>query len=416
MTYDYDANGNMTTRGTQTLIWDAANRLQYVDVGGVRIATYTYDAAGMRVKKEASGETTIYVGRYYEKNLTTGVETLYLYLGDQLVAYKVDTNLRYLHRDHLGSTAVVTDGNGDVIFERTYDAWGNVRTSSGTADTNRLYTGQRFDAATGLYYYNARYYDLTIGRFISPDGIVPDAGDPQVWNRYSYVQNNPLTFTDPSGRCPSVSNAGAIDWFPEDEDGNRNYDLYDCTIEDFFGWHHTWLESTWAVMAGNAGEIGRWNIQNIISRLRASWQWGLLRDFGLNPTPPGFGPGCFWTGRNDWSCPLPDPPAQQAPEPPQPSGGNATEQFYASLGSAATCAIPGGWAWRVSGLLGGGAGNVVSFGMLDQTDTLGAMTNLASTVARVASVAPGYGQGICLFASAPSVLVSGTRAVISWLD
>ena len=201
VTYDYDANGNMTTRGSQTLTWDAANRLQYVDVGGVRIATYTYDAAGMRIKKTENGETTVYVGRYYEKNLTTGVETLYLYLGEQLVAYEVDDNLRYLHRDHLGSTAVVTDVNGDVVFERTYDAWGNVRTASGTADTDRLYTGQRFDAATGLYYYNARYYDPTIGRFVSPDLLVPNAGDPQVWNRYAYVLNNPLRFTDPSGHC-----------------------------------------------------------------------------------------------------------------------------------------------------------------------------------------------------------------------
>ena len=71
-----------------------------------------------------------------------------------------------------------------------------------------VFTDQRFNAATGLYYYNARYgarpehsrRNPTLGRFISPDTIVPGVGDPQAWNRYAYVANNPLRFTDPSGR------------------------------------------------------------------------------------------------------------------------------------------------------------------------------------------------------------------------
>ena len=61
-----------------------------------------------------------------------------------------------------------------------------------------MFTGQRFDQ-TGLYFYNARYYDATIGRFISPDSIVPDPLNPQSLNRYSYCLNNPLRYVDPSG-------------------------------------------------------------------------------------------------------------------------------------------------------------------------------------------------------------------------
>ena len=99
--------------------------------------------------------------------------------------------MRYVHQDHLGSTSRtcpehverVTDDTGTAVYEASYDPWGNVRASTGTADTDRLYTGQRFDAATGLYYYNARYYDSTLARFISPDTIVPGVGDPQAWNR-----------------------------------------------------------------------------------------------------------------------------------------------------------------------------------------------------------------------------------------
>jgi RHS repeat-associated protein len=55
------------------------------------------------------------------------------------------------------------------------------------------------DEESGLYYYNARYYDPELGRFIQPDTMVPDAGDPQTLNRYSYVNNNPLKYADPSG-------------------------------------------------------------------------------------------------------------------------------------------------------------------------------------------------------------------------
>ena len=73
--------------------------------------------------------------------------------------------MRYVHQDHLGSTSRtcpepverVTDDTGAAVYEATYDPWGNISASTGTADTDRLYTGQRFDAATGLYYYNARY-------------------------------------------------------------------------------------------------------------------------------------------------------------------------------------------------------------------------------------------------------------------
>jgi RHS repeat-associated protein len=107
--------------------------------------------------------------------------------------------MRYLHQDHLGSTSVIT------------------------ADTDRLYTGQRFDAATGLYYYNARYYDPTLARFISPDTIVPGVGDPQAWNRYAYVLGNPLRYTDPSGHCEARSPNGNV---------LQTNNTWDCTFSE----------------------------------------------------------------------------------------------------------------------------------------------------------------------------------------
>jgi RHS repeat-associated protein len=81
-------------------------------------------------------------------------------------------------------------------------AFGVSRNSIGTSPTDKLFTGQRLDS-TGLYFYGARYYDPQIGRFISPDSIVPNPADPQSLNRYSYCLNNPLKYTDPTGHWPN---------------------------------------------------------------------------------------------------------------------------------------------------------------------------------------------------------------------
>ena len=79
-----------------------------------------------------------------------------------------------------------------------YYPYGYCRNSTGNLGTDKLFTGQRLDD-TGLYYYGARYYDPTIGRFISPDTLVQSPENPQSLNRYSYVFNNPLKYTDPNG-------------------------------------------------------------------------------------------------------------------------------------------------------------------------------------------------------------------------
>jgi RHS repeat-associated protein len=68
--------------------------------------------------------------------------------------------------------------------------------------TDRRFTGQQWEASLGLYDYRARFYDPTLGRFLQPDPIVPEPGNPQALNRYAYVYNNPLRYTDPSGHCP----------------------------------------------------------------------------------------------------------------------------------------------------------------------------------------------------------------------
>ncbi len=160
-------------------------------------STFVYDGDGTRGKKTEGGETVLYVNRYYQKNLTTGEETTHYYLGGRLVAMRQGTTLEYVHQDHLTGTSLVTESGGNQVGGIKYYPYGTTR--SGSVPTDRKFTGQRLDAGTGLYYYNARYYDAEIGRFVSADTIVPDPSNPQTLNRYSYTRGNPLKYTDPTG-------------------------------------------------------------------------------------------------------------------------------------------------------------------------------------------------------------------------
>jgi RHS repeat-associated protein len=191
----------MTTRGSQTLTWDVENRVMSVNGG----ASFVYDGDGKRIKKTENGETILYINRYYEKNLTTGNTTTSYYLGDRLVAQKTGDVLRYIHQDSLSSTSVMTTSTGDLDSSIKYLPFGATR--SGSVSTDKKFTGKRLDG-TGLYFYEARYYDPTIGRFTSPDTAAPDLMNPQSLNKYSYCFNNPLKYNDPTGHWPNWAKIG----------------------------------------------------------------------------------------------------------------------------------------------------------------------------------------------------------------
>ncbi|MEJ5311827.1 MAG: RHS repeat-associated core domain-containing protein [Anaerolineae bacterium] len=131
-------------------------------------------------------------------------------LGGQLAALRVISStgnvLYYLHGDHLGSVSLVTNQAQAVVSRQMYSPYGTVRWSQGAPPTDIGFTGQRADA-TGLMFYQARYYSAALGRFIQADTIVPSPANPQSLNRYSYVLNSPLRYTDPTGHywCPTGS-------------------------------------------------------------------------------------------------------------------------------------------------------------------------------------------------------------------
>ncbi len=102
-------------------------------------------------------------------------------------------------KDHLGSASVVTDSSGNVVGEQRYYPFGGTRWSTGSMYTDKLFTGQREMEGLGVYHYQTRFYSPTLGRFLSADTIIPGAANPQAFNRYSYVTNNPIRYNDPSG-------------------------------------------------------------------------------------------------------------------------------------------------------------------------------------------------------------------------
>ncbi|MBB5440874.1 RHS repeat-associated protein [Pedobacter sp. AK017] len=122
-------------------------------------------------------------------------------------ASSVVQNLYYLHRDYLGSIVMITDDSGTVMENRQFDAWGNVvKLTDGNGNslsafliTDRGFTGHEHLFGVGLIHMNGRLYDSKLHRFLSPDNYVQDPYNTQNFNRFGYVMNNPLKYTDPNG-------------------------------------------------------------------------------------------------------------------------------------------------------------------------------------------------------------------------
>jgi len=123
-------------------------------------------------------------------------------------AMRINSTLYYILKDHLGSASVVTDASGNIVGENRYYPFGETRAATGSILTDRLFTGQREMTGLGIYHYGARFYSPKLGRFLSPDSIVPGYANPQNLNRFSYTVNNPLRYTDPTGHMVDAGGGG----------------------------------------------------------------------------------------------------------------------------------------------------------------------------------------------------------------
>ena len=220
--YSYDGNGNISSRGSSTVTWYAHNR-PYVINNGAYAATFEYGPNGNYWKQTATfsngSETTRYIGGLmeivqgpsvtsYRHHINANGRTVAIYSRGSNGA----NNTIYPLNDHLGSTDAVTNSSGTVIVKESFAAFGvrrNGNTWAGApsgADmtvigdsTRRGYTDHTMLDNIGLIHMNGRVVDPFVGRFVSPDPFVDGELDTQGWNRYAYVQNNPLSRTDPSG-------------------------------------------------------------------------------------------------------------------------------------------------------------------------------------------------------------------------
>jgi RHS repeat-associated protein len=137
----------------------------------------------------------------YDKNVTGGTTTItkHFYADGLQVAKMVGTGVYYLHEDALGSTMLTVTSTLTVKFSSNYVPYGPNYAISGKEVF--MYTGKPYDAATGLYYFAARFYDPSLGRFITEDSYNGTKTDPLSMNRYSYAVENPIKYVDPTGHC-----------------------------------------------------------------------------------------------------------------------------------------------------------------------------------------------------------------------
>ena len=161
----------------------------------------------------------------------------------------------------LGSTALTTTASGVKTGDLLYKPWGETRYDNGTTPTTWRFTGQRENATIGLYFYNARYYDPVLGRFIQPDTIVPNPGNPASLNRYAYVMNNPLRYTDPTGHIEEDEVDEAVKLIQQLKE------LYGILVVIDFGWRPVISRSP-----GEPGQVwdkGAWELTDLDTVLQA---------------------------------------------------------------------------------------------------------------------------------------------------
>jgi len=181
------------------------NDIPIINIRRPFIMNVTYGPDGERWYSSLtnSGRTissTVYAGDY-EKVTENGVTREFYYLDGNTIIVKQDGEFKpYIaFTDNLGSILAVIDGEGNKVFEASYDAWGKQTVVLNTIGLKRGYTGHEMLNMFGLINMNGRLYDPDLGRFLSPDNYVQMPDNSQNFNRYSYCLNNPLKYNDPSG-------------------------------------------------------------------------------------------------------------------------------------------------------------------------------------------------------------------------
>jgi RHS repeat-associated protein len=226
--FSYDDNGNLLSGAGRSYTWTSYDRPASISLGtGASQATdsFLHGPEHQRIRQlRAKGnpavkQSTVYYAGAIEREVSVGGGTVtktYLpqnlgVVQDPQAGSATTTAVRTFHHDHLGSVIALSDEAANVVERLSYDAWGLRRNPDGSDDTgtppnqikdgidNKGYTGHEQLDDVRLVHMNGRVYDPVVGRFTSADPMVSDTSPSQGRNRYSYVLNNPLAFTDPTG-------------------------------------------------------------------------------------------------------------------------------------------------------------------------------------------------------------------------
>ncbi|UPY80932.1 polymorphic toxin type 10 domain-containing protein (plasmid) [Leptospira weilii] len=227
----YDANGNLTRQRdnardlTKRIQVDSQDRItQIQDGNGATLGSYWYDESGFRIRKSSlepknnqfANVEILYPNKFFglefieSENVITSVNNVYLN-GVRIAALNEVGALAYFLTDQVDSVSLVLDDDGKTLSKMQYLPYGETFVQRGDLNFAPKYNSQELDRESGFYFYNARFYDPGIARFTSADTLIPDEYNSQSWNRFSYVNGNPIQYKDPTGHAPQDENAGFKD-------------------------------------------------------------------------------------------------------------------------------------------------------------------------------------------------------------
>ncbi len=210
--YGYDNNGNRTAKQTtlvnENYIYDVRDQLKSIQQGGSTIGQFLYDYQGLRVAKTTIENNQSFTRKYVYDDQSVLIQTdasgntlsKYDYGAKRLLSLNhVNEGAQFYLFDTLGSPVNLTKVDGSVQVRYQYDAFGNTRSQVGTSANVFGFTGHEKDEETGLYYFKARYYDPTLGQFLTQDAFEGMVDTPPSLHKYLYAYGNPTVWIDPDG-------------------------------------------------------------------------------------------------------------------------------------------------------------------------------------------------------------------------
>ncbi|WP_279305814.1 RHS repeat domain-containing protein, partial [Leptospira haakeii] len=242
VTMTYDGSGNMTTQRDAVLNkikkmeYDSDNRVIRIrDESNYTIGRYWYDDGGFRIHKSAlipdgaqyKHQEILYPSKFYgleymdEENVLRSINNIYLN-GVRIAALNEEGTAAYYLTDQVDSVSHVLDDQGKTLTRIQNDPYGDNFVQRGNQAFSPKFNSQELDQESGFYFYNARYYDASIARFVTADSIIDGEDSTQGWNRFSYVKGNPINTKDPTGHEGSKSNYKSLESAPINVIGSRN--------------------------------------------------------------------------------------------------------------------------------------------------------------------------------------------------